>query len=77
MPHVAVKLYAGRSPADKQRLSEALAKAVMETLGSSEASVSVAIQDVAPDAWMDDVYAPEIAGKADSLFKRPGYGSLK
>lgn len=74
MPHVNVRLYAGRSEEDKTRLAEALAEALNKTLGSSERSISVAIEDVAPDDWMAEVYEPEITGKADRLYKRPGYG---
>jgi 4-oxalocrotonate tautomerase len=74
MPHVNVRMYAGRSEEDKARLAEAIGQAFMQTLGSSEHSISVAIEDVAPDDWMAEVYEPEITTKADRLYKRPGYG---
>lgn len=74
MPHVNVRMYAGRSEEDKARLAEAIGQALIQTLGSSERSISVVIEDVAPDDWMTEVYDPEITGKADRLFKRPGYG---
>lgn len=74
MPHVNVRMYAGRSEEDKQRLAQAIGQALIQTLGSSERSISVAIEDVAPDDWMAEVYEPEITGKADRLYKRPGYG---
>ena len=74
MPHVSVRMYAGRSDDDKARLAEAIGRALTETLGSSERSISVTIEDVAPDDWMADVYEPEITAKADRLYKRPGYG---
>ena len=74
MPHVNVRMYAGRSEEDKARLAEAIGQALIQTLGSSERSISVAIEDVAPDDWMTEVYDPEITEKADRLFKRPGYG---
>jgi 4-oxalocrotonate tautomerase len=74
MPHVNVRMYAGRSDDDKARLAEAIGQALIQTLGSSERSISVAIEDVAPDDWMAEVYEPEITAKADRLFKRPGYG---
>jgi 4-oxalocrotonate tautomerase len=73
MPHIAVKMYAGRSDADKVRLAEALTKAMIETLGSSEKSISVAIEDVKPEDWGARVYRPEIAAKLDTIFKAPGY----
>lgn len=74
MPHVNVRMYAGRSEEDKARLAAAIGQALIQTLGSSERSISVAIEDVAPDDWMAEVYDPEIAAKVDRLYKRPGYG---
>ena len=74
MPHVNVRLYPGRSDEDKARLADAIGQALTLTLGSSDRSISVTIEDVAPDDWMAEVYDPEIAGKADRLFKKPGYG---
>ena len=77
MPHVIVKLYEGRSEEQKTALAEAVTQALMSSLGSAVDSISVGIEDVAPADWMDQVYGPEISSKADSLFKRPGYGPLK
>lgn len=73
MPHIVVKMFPGRTPEQKTVLAEALAKTLMDTLNSPESAVSVAIEDVAKDAWMDQVAKPEIAGKADTVFKQPGY----
>lgn len=39
MPHVIVKLYAGRSARQKTRLAEAVTKAVMEGVGCGEDAV--------------------------------------
>ena len=74
MPHVTVRMYAGRSEEDKARLAEAIGQALVQSLGSSERSISVTIEDVSPDDWMAEVYEPEINAKADRLYKRPGYG---
>ena len=74
MPHVNVRMYAGRSEDEKQRLAEAIGQALAQALDSSERSISIAIEDVEPDAWMAEVYEPEITAKADRLYKRPGYG---
>jgi 4-oxalocrotonate tautomerase len=77
MPHVTVKMHTGRPDALKARLAEAITQAVFSTLGVGEESVSVAIEDVAPSDWMQQVYEPEITAKTDLLFKRPGYGPQK
>jgi 4-oxalocrotonate tautomerase len=77
MPHVSVKLYPGRSETDKAELARAIAKDVTAILKCGDDSVSVAIEDVPPGDWIETVYKPEIASKADKLFKKPGYGSLQ
>jgi 4-oxalocrotonate tautomerase len=72
MPHVTIKLYPGRSDAQKAKLAEEVTRAVMAVIGSAEASISVGIEDVAPGDWAEAVYKPDILGKADTLFKKPG-----
>ncbi|MEI9889991.1 MAG: tautomerase family protein [Caulobacteraceae bacterium] len=74
MPHVNVRMHSGRSEEQKAQLAEAIGQALMQILGSSERSISVAIEDVEPDDWMAQVYEPEIGGKAGRLYKKPGYG---
>src|SRR3569833_931245 len=48
MPHIIVKMFVGRSDEVKQQLAHALTKTLIDTLGSSEKSISVGIEDVAP-----------------------------
>lgn len=76
MPHLIVKMYAGRGHAEKQALADRLTAAVQETLGYGSDAVSVAIEDVQPADWMSQVYGPEIEQRQEQLFKRPGYGPL-
>ena len=73
MPHVMVKLWPGRSEEQKTKLTEAIVKDVMTHLNSSEASVSVTIEEVKQEAWTEHVYKPDIQGKWDKLYKKPGY----
>jgi 4-oxalocrotonate tautomerase len=73
MPHVIVKLRAGRSDEQKRALAQAVTDAVMSALGSTEDSVSVAIEDIQPSDWRSQVYEPDILGKPEALFKKPGY----
>lgn len=77
MPHVIVKMYSGRSDKQKQALADAVTKALTSTLNCGDEAVSVAIEDVSPERWVEDVYKPEILGHADKLFKKPGYDPLK
>jgi 4-oxalocrotonate tautomerase len=48
----------------------------MAVLGNREESVSVAIEDVAADRWEPDVFEPEIKGRRETLYKKPGYASV-
>ena len=73
MPHVIVKLHSGRSEQQKAKLAEEVTKAVMAALKSAEASVSVGIEDVEPQDWAEKVYRPDILGKPETIFKKPGY----
>ncbi len=73
MPHVVVKLWPGKSEEQKERLAEAITRDVMTVLGSGEESVSVSFEEVDPQDWAERVYRPDIAGKPDQLYKKPGY----
>ena len=73
MPHVIVKMLPGRTDEQKARLADAITQALMTTLNSSEASISVGIEDVAQDQWSATVYAPDITAKWETLYKKPGY----
>jgi 4-oxalocrotonate tautomerase len=48
----------------------------MATANCAETSVSVGIEDVASDDWTETVYKPDIIGKSDTLYKKPGYNPL-
>jgi 4-oxalocrotonate tautomerase len=73
MPHVIVKLQSGRSEKLKAKLADEVARAVMATLNSS---VSVGVEDVKPEDWTDKVYRPDILGKPETIYKKPGYNPL-
>jgi 4-oxalocrotonate tautomerase len=73
MPHVIVKLWPGKSEQQKARLAEAIAKDVMEVLDYAEESVSVAMEEVQPQDWSEQVYKPDIVNKPEQLYKKPGY----
>jgi 4-oxalocrotonate tautomerase len=73
MPHVIVKLWPGKSEQQKKKLAEEVTKAVMSTLNYGEESVSVAIEEVNPQDWADQVYKPDILGKRETIYKEPGY----
>ena len=76
MPHVIVKLSAGRSEQQKARIAEEVVKAITASATCAEASVSVSIEDIEPNDWVEKVYKPDIMGKPESLYKKPGYNPL-
>ena len=76
MPHVIVKLYSGRSEQQKALLADAVTRAVMDTLKLGEELVSVAIEDVKPKDWAERVFRPDILGKPETIYKKPGYDPL-
>ena len=73
MPHIVVKLWPGKSEEQKKRLAEAMTKDVMDILQYGEHSVSVAMEEIKPQDWVEAVYKPEIQPNLDALYKKPGY----
>jgi 4-oxalocrotonate tautomerase len=73
MPHVIVKLWPGKSDAQKRRLADRITEAVTDELGYGDESVSVAFEEVSSADWKAQVYEPDILARPESLYKRPGY----
>jgi 4-oxalocrotonate tautomerase len=73
MPHVIIKLWPGKTEAQKARLAEKIAHDVMEVLDYGEESVSVAMEEIKSSDWAKQVYQPDIKAKWDKLYKKPGY----
>jgi 4-oxalocrotonate tautomerase len=77
MPHVIVKLYPGRSEQQKNRLAEEIVKDVVAIAKCEEEAVSVAIEEVRPEDWVEKVYKPHILDNPETLYKKPGYNPFK
>ena len=73
MPHVILKFYPGRSEVQKKKLENEIVKSVVEIAGCEEKSVSVAIEEVEPDDWAENVYQPDIIDNKENLVVTPGY----
>ena len=73
MPHVIVKLWQGKSEAQKQKLADAITDSVMQILSYGEESVSVSFEEVEAARWRDEVYVRDILGQPEKLYKEPGY----
>ena len=72
MPHVEIKCFPGRTEEQKTRCAEEVTKAIAETMGCNESSVSVAIKEIAQDDWKSQVWDTQIA-PYNNLYKKPGY----
>jgi 4-oxalocrotonate tautomerase len=73
MPHVIVKLYPGRPAETLKKLADKIVSDVTAIAGCEEKSVSIAIEEVDPSDWPDEVYRPDILENASSLIVKPGY----
>lgn len=67
MPHIAITMYPGRTPEQKQRLAEKLRQTVMEELHVPAQVVSVTVQDVEQARWA----ASLSQFPAESFFVKP------
>jgi 4-oxalocrotonate tautomerase len=77
MPHVIVKLYPGRSEEQKKQLARQIVMSVIEIAECKEKSISIAIEEVAPDDWAEKVYKPDIINNKKNLVVTPGYNPFK
>lgn len=73
MPHVTVKMYQGRTEEQKQKLADAIAGALRDTIGAGDDHISIAIEDYDPMEWGEKVFYPEIEANRDKLYKKPNY----
>lgn len=74
MPHVNIKHFP--APLNDEQASElvtAITEAVTKAFGCDEGVVSIALEPVEPQAWQDQVYAPEIVERKELLRKTPSY----
>ncbi|MDD3472303.1 MAG: tautomerase family protein [Syntrophaceae bacterium] len=70
MPHVIIKMFPGRTEEQKLRLAEAITNSVVSIAVCSEDSVSVSIEEIAPEDWAEKVHGPFIAGNESTLYKK-------
>jgi 4-oxalocrotonate tautomerase len=73
MPHISVKMYPGKSEAQKQQLATEIVKDFVELFGYGEESISVAIEEVGAADWKEKIYEGEIMRNPHKLYKKPGY----
>lgn len=55
MPHIDVNLFPGRTEEQKQMLADKIVEDAMEILGTPREALSVAMHEVAPENWNEDI----------------------
>jgi len=70
MPHVIIKLYPGRSEDVKRALATRINQAVIDSLKVPDEVISIAIEEVAKDAWDEQVKKVDIVPKQKTIYKR-------
>ena len=55
MPHIDISMFAGRTEEKKKEVAEAVVEAMIESLGCERSHLSVAIHDVDPEKWNEEV----------------------
>lgn len=72
MPHISLKMLKGRTEEQKKAAADKLTAALCEAIGCVDGHVTVSIEDYTPEEWQD-VFAEDIEGKADKLYRKPAY----
>lgn len=73
MSRFIVKLWKGKTEAQKKKLADELTKTAMSVIGYGEESFSVAIEDIEPNEWKEKIYQPDIINQKEKLYKATGY----
>ena len=55
MPHIDVNLFPGRTEEQKQMLADKIVEDAMDILGAPREALSVAMHEVAPENWNEDI----------------------
>jgi len=72
MPHISIKMLAGRSEEQKKKAAEAVKSALAESLGMSDHYITATVEDFSPEEWQT-VFKEEITDKPDKVYVKPQY----
>ncbi|MEH2921299.1 tautomerase PptA [Samsonia erythrinae] len=74
MPHIDVKYFPRNlSEDEKKTIADELTAVLKTHFGSSDDSLSVAMNEIQPERWKEEVYDPLIKPQLATLVKKPGY----
>ena len=63
MPHIIVKVVAGKTEEQKARLAEGITRDVMLRMDQQKGAISVVVEEVQSADWMETVYQTDILPK--------------
>ncbi|MBQ6421946.1 MAG: tautomerase family protein [Prevotella sp.] len=66
MPYIRIKAYP-KDQATKEKVVEAINKAFVDNWGCSPQAISISIEEVAPEDWVEKVEKAEIEPNADKM----------
>lgn len=72
MPHIGIKMLAGRSEEQKKKAAEAVKNALAESLGMSDHYITCTIEDFSAQEWQE-VFKNEVTDKPDKVYVKPKY----
>ena len=67
MPYIRIKAYP-KDKATKEKVVEAINKAFVDNWGCPPQAISISIEEVAPEDWVETVEKAEIEPNADKMF---------
>ena len=71
LQRVKVPAYSPVAPPGRKIVKDVVAIAKCE-----EKSVSVAIEEINPEGWAEEVYRHDILNRPENLYRRPGYNAF-
>lgn len=55
MPHIAITMYPGRTPEQKQNIANKVQELFVEELGIDKKVISVSVEDIPKEKWEDSM----------------------
>lgn len=73
MPHIQIKVLAGKSEEQKKQLAQEVIQAAQKVIGMENDAYSLSIEEFSQEEWKDEVYPNSIMADPKILVKKPGY----
>lgn len=67
MPYIRIKAYP-KDEAIKQKVADRINQVFLEEWGCPPEAITISIEEIAPENWVDEVAKPEIEPNSDKMF---------